>query len=122
VAWGNALRASTSCKHFSVPARDQVKASEAVVAELVAAECDTDRLANAANVTRDAARGPNTRQARAPFRPDARPSCGKARGDNRRVPQAVPAELVRGGDAGGAGEPPDQPPDGGFAEATAVPV
>jgi len=41
---------------------------------------------------------------------------------DRRVPQAVWAELVRGGDAGGAGEPPNEPPDGGFAEASAVPV
>ena len=43
-------------------------------------------------------------------------------GGDRRVPQAVRAQLVRGGDARGAGQPADEPPDGGFAEAAAVPV
>jgi hypothetical protein len=38
------------------------------------------------------------------------------------VVRAVRAELVRGGDARGAGQPPDEPPHGGFAEAAAVPV
>ena len=36
------------------------------------------------------------------------------------MPQAVRAELVRGGNAGGAGESPNEPPHGGFAEAATV--
>jgi hypothetical protein len=75
---------------------------------------EADRLAHAANVTRDTARGSNTREARALPPPNARPSSGQGRGDNRRVPQAVWAELVRGGDAGGAGEAADEAPHGGF--------
>ena len=41
------------------------KTAEAVVARARRRRCDTDRLANAANVTRVTGRGSNTRQARA---------------------------------------------------------
>src|SRR5664279_4884656 len=40
-------------------------------------------------------------------------------GGDRRMPQAVRAQLVRGGDTRGAGQAADQPPHGGFAEASA---
>ena len=67
---------STSCKHFSVTGRPTSKTTTSAPGtgkslpkrwwpELVAAECDTDRLAIAANVTHDTDRGPNIRQARA---------------------------------------------------------
>jgi hypothetical protein len=80
---------STSCKHLSdilspdfhddyPPLPGQVKLPKSWWHELVAAECDTDRLASAANITRDTDGGPNTRQLSGALR--ARRGAGKCPG------------------------------------------